>query len=54
MRLKYVAEMTGLLAGAGGVMSATPATFPASGNVMWYTSPGTSKFSVLSSSRDKR
>lgn len=42
MRLRYLAEIAGLLAGAGGVVSIVPATFPTSGNVMWYTAPGAS------------
>lgn len=42
MRLRHLAEMAGLLAGVGGVLSVAPATLPASGNVMWYTAPGAS------------
>ncbi|EIM83954.1 uncharacterized protein STEHIDRAFT_123509 [Stereum hirsutum FP-91666 SS1] len=40
MRLRYLAEIAGLLVGAGGVVSIVPTTFPTSGNVMWYTAPG--------------
>lgn len=44
MRLNDLAEMAGLIIGAIGVVSAVPTSFPASGNVMWYTAPGTGAY----------